>query len=98
MATIDGARALGLEKEIGSLEAGKLADLIIVDLDCLHSSPRPSEMASAVVYSAQASDVRDVFVNGQGVMRERELVTMNEREVIDEANREASLLRQRAGV
>jgi len=98
MATIDGARALGLEKEIGSLEVGKRADVIVVNLDRLHSSPRPTDLVSALVYSAQASDVRDVFINGQKVMRERELVTMNEREVIDEANREASLLRKRAGV
>lgn len=98
MATIDGARALGLGKELGSLEAGKLGDLIIVALDSLHSTPRPAEVASAVVYSAQASDVRDVFVDGQPVVRQRKLLTMDEREVIDEANREASLLRERAGV
>jgi 5-methylthioadenosine/S-adenosylhomocysteine deaminase len=67
-------------------------------LDCLHSSPRPTDLVSALVYSAQASDVSDVFINGQAVMRNRELVTMNEREVIDEANREARLLRERAGV
>jgi 5-methylthioadenosine/S-adenosylhomocysteine deaminase len=98
MATIDGARALGLEKEIGSLEVGKRADVIVVNLDRLHSSPRPTDLVSALVYSAQASDVRDVFINGQGVMRKHELLTINEREVIDEANREATLLRKRAGV
>src|SRR5436305_5867803 len=98
MATIDGARALGLEKEIGSLEVGKLADLIIVNLDCLHSTPLPAEIVSAIVYSAQACDVRDVFIDGQQIMRERNLLMMNEREVIDEANREATLLRTRAGV
>jgi 5-methylthioadenosine/S-adenosylhomocysteine deaminase len=98
MATIDGAHALGLEKEIGSLEAGKRADLIIVNLDCLHSSPRPMDIISAIVYSAQTSDVRDVFIDGQQVMRERNLLTLNEQEVIDEANREATLLRTRADV
>jgi 5-methylthioadenosine/S-adenosylhomocysteine deaminase len=98
MATIDGARALGLEKEIGSLEVDKRADVIVVNLDRLHSSPRPTDLVSALVYSAQASDVRDVFINGQGVMRKHELLTINEREVIDEANREATLLRKRAGV
>jgi 5-methylthioadenosine/S-adenosylhomocysteine deaminase len=98
MATIDGARALGLEEEIGSLEAGKLADLIIVNLDRLHSTPRPAELVSALVYSAQTCDVRDVFIDGRPVMRERNLLTMNEREVIDEANREASSLRERAGI
>jgi 5-methylthioadenosine/S-adenosylhomocysteine deaminase len=98
LATIDGARALGLEQEIGSLEVGKRADVILINLDCLHSSPRPADIVSAIVYSSQASDVRTVFINGQIVMHERELLTMNEREVITEANREASLLLERAGI
>jgi 5-methylthioadenosine/S-adenosylhomocysteine deaminase len=96
LATIDGARALGLEQEIGSLETGKRADVIIVQLDCLHSTPRPADITSAVVYSAQASDVRSTIIDGRLVMHERELLTMDEREVIEEANREALLLRERA--
>jgi len=98
LATRDGARALGLEGEIGSLEAGKRADVIILNLKCLHASPRPTDIVSAIVYSAQASDVQTVIIDGLLVMRDRELLTMNEREVIEEANREASLLRERAGV
>jgi 5-methylthioadenosine/S-adenosylhomocysteine deaminase len=98
LATIDGAHALGLEQEIGSLEAGKRADVIMVNLDSLHSTPRPADIISAIVYSSQASDVRSVIVDGQLLMRDRELLTMNEREVIDEANVESSLLRERAGV
>ncbi|PYS47513.1 MAG: N-ethylammeline chlorohydrolase [Acidobacteria bacterium] len=98
LATCDGARAIGLEQEIGSLEVGKRADVIIVNLNCLHSSPRPTDIVSAIVYSAQASDVQTVIIDGRMVMRDRELLTMNERLVIEEANREASLLRERAGV
>ncbi|MDT5121984.1 MAG: 5-methylthioadenosine/S-adenosylhomocysteine deaminase [Acidobacteriota bacterium] len=98
MATIDGARALGLEQEIGSLEAGKRADVMIVNLDCLHSSPRPADITSAIVYSTQASDAQTVIIDGRVVMRDRELLTMNEPEVIEEANRESNLLRERAGV
>lgn len=98
LATIDGARALGLEQEIGSLETGKRADVIIVNLDCLHSTPRPADITSAIVYSAQASDVRTVIIDGRLLMRERELLSMNEREVVEEANRESSLLRKRAGL
>jgi 5-methylthioadenosine/S-adenosylhomocysteine deaminase len=98
LATIDGARALGLDREIGSLEAGKRADVIVVKLDRLHSTPRPADLASAVVYSAQAGDVQTVIIDGRLVMRERELLTMNEREVIEEANRESALLQERAGI
>lgn len=97
LATIDGARALGLEQEIGSLETGKRADVIIVNLSCLHSTPRPSDLASAIVYSAQGSDVRSVIIDGRLVMLERELLTMDERAVIEEANLESRLLLERAG-
>jgi 5-methylthioadenosine/S-adenosylhomocysteine deaminase len=98
LATIDGARALGLDEEIGSLEVGKRADVIIVDLERLHSTPLPTDIASAIVYSAQSSDVRTVIIDGQVVMHERELLTLNEREIIEEANRESRLLQERAGV
>ncbi|HEX8491549.1 MAG TPA: 5'-deoxyadenosine deaminase [Pyrinomonadaceae bacterium] len=98
MATIDGARALGLEQEIGSLEIGKRADVTIINLNCLHSTPRPADIVSSIVYSAQATDVETVIVDGRILMRERKLMTMAEHEVVDEANREAVLLRKRAGV
>jgi 5-methylthioadenosine/S-adenosylhomocysteine deaminase len=97
MATIDGARALGLEKEIGSLEAGKRADVIVVDLDQLHSTP-PGDVVSALVYSAVAPDVRTTIIEGQVLMRGGELLTMNEASVIEEANREAKSLVERAGI
>ena len=95
MATIDGARALGLEQEIGSIEVGKRADVTLVDLNRLHSSPAP-EVVSALVYSAQASDVRATIIDGQLVMRDGQLLTLNESEVIDEAKREAYELAKRA--
>jgi 5-methylthioadenosine/S-adenosylhomocysteine deaminase len=98
LATIDGARALGLEHEIGSLEAGKRADISIINLDRLHNTPRPSDLISSIVYSAQASDVETVIIDGRVVMSARGLKTLDEREVIDEANREAALLMSRAGV
>ena len=98
LATIDGARALGLDREIGSLEAGKRADVIVVSLDRLHSTPRPADLPSAVVYSAQADDVRTAIIDGRMAMLERELLTLDEREVIEEANRESELLQERAGL
>ncbi|HMG72275.1 MAG TPA: 5'-deoxyadenosine deaminase [Pyrinomonadaceae bacterium] len=97
MATIDGATALGLEKEIGSVEAGKRADVIVVKLDQLHSSPQ-RDVVSALVYSAVSSDVRTTIIDGQMLMRDGDLLTMNEASVIGDANREASALAERAGV
>ena len=98
MATIDGARALGLGNEVGSLEAGKRADVIVVDLNQPHSSPQRDDVVSALVYSAVASDVRMTIIDGQVVMRDRELPTMDQASVIEEANREADALRARVGL
>jgi 5-methylthioadenosine/S-adenosylhomocysteine deaminase len=98
MATIDGARALGLGNDIGSLEVGKRADVIVVKLDSLHSTPHPTDLASAIIYSAQTSDVEAVIIDGQLVMREGKLLTLDETGVIKEANREAELLINRAGI
>src|SRR5258708_9781108 len=97
MATIDGARAMGLEKEIGSLQAGKRADVILVDLNRLHSTPQ-KDFVSALVDSAVAPDVRTTIVDGRVLLRDGELSTMNEANVIEEADREAMSLTQRAGI
>ncbi len=97
MATIDGAQALGLEKEIGSLEVGKRADVIVLKLDQLHSSPQP-DVVSALVYAAVASDVRTTIIDGQVLMRDGELLTLNEKSVLEDANREARALAKRAGM
>jgi 5-methylthioadenosine/S-adenosylhomocysteine deaminase len=86
MATIGGARALHLEKEIGSLEAGKRADLIVVDLNPLHLTPMYS-FASHLVYAAKASDVTDTIVNGRVLMRNRRLLTLDEEAVKAAARR-----------
>ncbi|HYE64841.1 MAG TPA: 5'-deoxyadenosine deaminase [Pyrinomonadaceae bacterium] len=98
LATIDGARALGLDREVGSLEVGKRADVTIISLNRLHSTPRPADIISAIVYSVQACDVETVIIDGELVMRDRELLTLDEREVIEEANRQSNLLVARAGV
>lgn len=98
LATIDGARALGLDREIGSLEMGKRADVIVIDLGHTHSSPQRDDVVSTLVYSAQASDVRATMIDGLVVMRDRELLTLNEADVIAETNREAGALGERAGL
>lgn len=98
IATIEGARALGLENEIGTLEIGKRADVIVVNLDALHSTPCSSDPVSALAYSAQTSDVQSVVIDGQLVMRDRELLTLDERSVRPDANRERTELMKRAGI
>jgi 5-methylthioadenosine/S-adenosylhomocysteine deaminase len=97
MATADGARALGLESEIGSLEAGKRADVAVVSLDRLHTTPCP-DIVSTLVYAAQSSDVRTVMIDGRVVLRDGELTTLDEHEVVREAAEEARELFARAGV
>jgi 5-methylthioadenosine/S-adenosylhomocysteine deaminase len=97
MATIDGARALGLESEIGSLEPGKRADVAVVALDSLHTTPRP-DIVSTLVYAAETSDVRAVVIDGQIVLRDGELLTLDESEVIADARRESDTLFARAGL
>jgi len=77
MATIRGARALHLEKEIGSIEKGKRADLVIVDLDDLNQMPYYN-IYSDLVYATKAADVRTVIIEGRVVMRDRRLLTLNE--------------------
>ena len=84
MATIEGAKALGLADEIGSIAIGKKADLILLNLHQLHSTPQP-DLISTIVYSAQSSDVETVLIEGQVVMRNRELLTLNEAEIIAQA-------------
>src|ERR671933_2102099 len=77
MATIRGARALHLEREIGSLEEGKRADLIVVDTNDLNQIP-VYNVYSQLVYATKASDVRTVVVEGRVLMRDRKLLTLDE--------------------
>jgi 5-methylthioadenosine/S-adenosylhomocysteine deaminase len=97
MATIDGARALGLQAEIGSLEVGKRADVAVVRLSHLHTSPE-AEIVSSLVYAAQASDVESVVIDGRVVMGNRQLLTVDEAETVAEANAQAETLMLRAGL
>jgi 5-methylthioadenosine/S-adenosylhomocysteine deaminase len=84
MATIDGARAIGMERSIGSLEAGKRADLIAVRLDDSRSEP-VYDLASAVVYSAKASSVVLTVVDGKVLWDGRRLTTIDEADVLKRA-------------
>jgi cytosine/adenosine deaminase-related metal-dependent hydrolase len=97
MATINGARALGLEHEIGSLEVGKKADLVVIDLNRLHTTPSPNPVSS-LVYAATGGEVDTVVVDGRIVVEQGQLLTMNEEEVIMQARQYAEALYQRAGI
>jgi 5-methylthioadenosine/S-adenosylhomocysteine deaminase len=78
MATIRGARAIHKDKEIGSLEAGKLADLLIVKMDNAWQTPLYN-VYSQLVYATKASDVETVMINGRTVMDNRRVLTIDER-------------------
>ncbi|HEY8432573.1 MAG TPA: 5'-deoxyadenosine deaminase [Sandaracinaceae bacterium] len=97
MATIDGARALGLDSEVGSLEVGKRADVIVVDLDRAHALPG-GDAVSRLVYSATASDVRHVFCDGRWLVKEGELTGLDLDEVRAVAKREGAKVASRAGL
>ncbi len=84
MATITGARALGMEREIGSLEVGKRADLITLRLDSPHATPL-YEIYSQIVYALNGSDVRDVMINGKQIVRDRQVLTLNAAEILAKA-------------
>jgi 5-methylthioadenosine/S-adenosylhomocysteine deaminase len=93
MATIGGARVLGMEKEIGSLEAGKRADVIAVRLDAPHAWPM-FNVYSQLVYALKASDVSDVVVNGRTLVRERKPLTLDKSRIQAEAERYLGLIRK----
>jgi 5-methylthioadenosine/S-adenosylhomocysteine deaminase len=86
MATVGGARALGLDGEIGTLEMGKRADIVLWNLNQAHLSPAHNLQAH-LVYSASRADVDTVIVNGRVLMRDRRVLTVDEERVLREAGR-----------
>jgi 5-methylthioadenosine/S-adenosylhomocysteine deaminase len=97
MATIDGARAMGLEGEIGSLEIGKRADVAVVNLERLHTTPE-ADIVSSLVYAAEAADISTVVIDGRLLLRDRKLLTIDEAETMAEANAQAEILMMNAGI
>ena len=97
MVTIDAARALGLEKEIGSLEPGKKADVILVDWFRPHLVPMNMPLYR-LAYFANGNDVSTVLVNGRVLMRDRVVLSVNEEEVLLMAQREADAAIRRTGL
>jgi 5-methylthioadenosine/S-adenosylhomocysteine deaminase len=92
MATIGGARLLGLDDRIGSVEVGKAADLIIIDMNKPHLTPMYNPY-SHLVYAAAGSDVTTVIINGKIVMRDRKLLTIDIAEVMERVRKIAENIR-----
>ncbi|MFA9491151.1 MAG: amidohydrolase family protein [Anaerolineales bacterium] len=89
MATRNGAKAIHMDHLIGSLEAGKKADLVIVDLDLTHNQPHfehdPNAIYSRLIYAAKSTDVLDVMIAGRWVMQDRKLLHLDEADLIAQA-------------
>jgi 5-methylthioadenosine/S-adenosylhomocysteine deaminase len=86
MATVSGAKALGLDENIGSLEVGKKADLVLIDLLKPHLRPLHNIYAS-IIYAAHGSDVNTVIVDGKILMENRQVKTLDEQAVIESAEK-----------
>jgi len=86
MATIEGAKALHMENQIGSLEPGKKADLVLIGLDQPNAVPM-YDVYAQLAYALKASDVQTVIIGGRVVMRDRRLLTVNEQEVMAKARK-----------
>jgi 5-methylthioadenosine/S-adenosylhomocysteine deaminase len=93
MATIGGARALGMERLIGSLEPGKRADLITVSMSATRQTPS-YDPVSHLVYVTRGDDVRTTIVNGKILMKDRQVRTLDRATVIADANRLAARVRE----
>jgi len=99
MATIEGARAIGLDHQIGSLEVGKEADVVLVDLDTPSLSPLllspVRNIVSNLVYAASGSEVKTVMVAGKLVVEDHRVLTADEAAIVADAQHQARLLSQR---
>ena len=92
MATKYGAEALWLEDKIGTLEVGKEADFIVIDTDAPFYQPMSHNPISHLVYSGSGRDVKDMYVQGKPIMKNRQLLTVDEERIFYEVNRVMQLL------
>lgn len=96
MATINGAKALGLDAVVGSIEVGKQADLTVVALAHTPNNEAIHDLMSALVYSAKAANVKSVMVDGQWIMRDRELLKVDASTIVERAQEEGRAIRDAA--
>jgi len=97
MATVNGAKAMGLSKDIGSLNVGKKADIILVNLKSCHAMPI-QDPVSAVVWTATGNDVKTVLIDGKLVVENQNVLTLNEQEILIKAQERAEGVLQKSGV
>lgn len=106
MATINGARALGLDRDVGSLAVGMKADFVVLDPTGLHCAPFSANQCSdggvdpltTIVYSCTGADVNTVVIDGEILVRKGKLVRYNEEQIVEQAQAVISRIRQRSGV
>jgi 5-methylthioadenosine/S-adenosylhomocysteine deaminase len=96
MATIEGARALGMDRQIGSLAPGKRADVIVISMSAARQTPVYDPL-SHLVYATRGDDVTATIVNGRVLMRDRKVLTLNEAAVLREARAVAVQVRAAVG-
>jgi cytosine/adenosine deaminase-related metal-dependent hydrolase len=97
MATLNGARAMGIDAQVGSIEAGKRADFIVIDMDAPHLTPVWDPVAT-VVRSAVGSDVDTVVIDGQLIMQGRRLLTLDEEAIVEDVRQRYRAVARRAGI
>ncbi|RLG76058.1 MAG: amidohydrolase [Thermoprotei archaeon] len=97
MATINGAKAIGLSKEIGSIEVGKKADIILIDYWKPHLIPMLNPVTH-IVYAAQGQDIDTVIVDGKIIMKNRKILTVNEEKILEEAEKRGHEVIERTGI
>ncbi len=96
MSTLGGARAMNRDQELGSIEVGKLADLVLVDMNRMHTAP-VHDVVSNLVFSANASNVHTVFVGGRKVVEEGKVLGIDETDLIRRARERASVICEQLG-
>jgi 5-methylthioadenosine/S-adenosylhomocysteine deaminase len=97
MATINGAKSMGLGEQTGSLEPGKKADFILFNMDAPHLTPAPDPV-STIAYAAHGSDVDTVVIDGKLVMQNRKVITLDEEAIIEESRRRFPEVVKRGGL
>jgi 5-methylthioadenosine/S-adenosylhomocysteine deaminase len=97
MATRDGARVLGMENLVGSLQVGMKGDIIIIDLNRPHLTPMYNAY-SHLVYTVKGDDVKTALINGKVVMEDRKLLTIDEHDVMDRVNQISKRVRKSLGI